>query len=77
MPTTGEITIRMWDVRLIVRKKGGKKAARRRRKWGPRLKIKKTEEKKGWPRVDRLLLVLIGRAEIRRKEDKKKVKPYE
>ena len=42
-PTTGEITIRMWDVRLVVRKERGKekkkkKAARRRRRLGPRLK---------------------------------------
>jgi hypothetical protein len=31
-PTTGEITIRMWDVRLVVRKERGKEKKKKRRR---------------------------------------------
>lgn len=76
MPTTGEITIRMWDVRLIVRKKGEKKAARRRRKWGPRLKIKKNRGEKRM--ATRRSIIGVDRKGGDKKERRqKKVKPYE
>jgi hypothetical protein len=47
-----------------------KRAARRTRRLGPRLKKKPRRKKNEGPRVDRLLLS-IERAEIRGKEEKK------
>jgi hypothetical protein len=48
MPTTGEITIRMWDVRLVVRKERGKNGGAKKTKLGttPKNKIKTEEEKR-------------------------------
>ena len=57
MPTTSEITIRMWDVKLIVRKERGEKGGAQKTKIGTTPKNKKNRggKKKRGPRVDRLL----------------------
>ena len=75
MPTTGEITIRMWDVRLVVRKERGKNGGAQKTKLGTTPKnIKNRGEKKRGPRVDRLLGVDREGGDKKERRQKKKTK---